>query len=91
MASGVTLILREQRRTASEEANGRTYGCAVCGRGTIPGRQQAFRVGDKVLNTGLRKSACTIADPDHKLVCDGSMYVHVDVRVCAIVRKHSRN
>ena len=91
MASGVTLLLREQRRAASEEAKERIYGCAHCGRGTIPGRQQAFRVGDKILNTGLRSVPCTIAAEEHKPACTGRMFVHADLRVCAIVKKHTKN
>lgn len=90
MASGTTLLLRERAR-ASSNPEARVYGCAYCGRGTIPGRLQAFRVGDKVLNTGLRKASCTIDDAEHKRECTGTMYVHVDVRVCAIVKKHTRN
>ena len=89
MATGASLIERERRRVASEESKERVYGCARCGRGTIPGGKQAFRVGDKLLSTALRKVPCAIEDEGHKRECIGTMYVHSDERICAIVKKHT--
>lgn len=56
----MSLIEREQRRAVSEEAKERRYGCARCGRGTLPSGAQSFRVGGNLLNTGLKKVPCTL-------------------------------
>lgn len=88
------------------------YGCARCGRGTLPGKRQSFPIGRRgELNTGLKKVPCTlllsvaearmkkylpvITDEkqreQHRRECDGWMFVHADLRVCSIVKKHTNN
>lgn len=61
MATGLSLVDRERKRRIAEEGSQRVYGCAVCGRGTIPGLRADFPISTRAsINTGLKSVPCTL-------------------------------